>query len=748
MNNDPVIELDHPLNDSSTLAWHVIADCLGVGTQTSMDLGSTLRLHDVSYRPIRLPSQWWSRDCGSLLGIFTDSAALRTVDSTSRLGDSPACEVPEPGLGPKPRTSITQDSATLVALRSDWRGQMQWFDVGRRRWRKVTQRQAVRIGHHAIELRPVLFSSTNRIRDWVAFAVKGFRLRVIATIVFVMIAAILGSVFPIVSKTLLDRVMTSGESSVLWQFVLLLGVLSFGQLVFSLAGRISTVTLLTRASTRLQAGVWNRLFTAPAKFFRRFAPGDIMHRGLSVTGLLMSVYSALLRAGMSGVTMLMSLAVLIWIDATLAFFVVILTGIRAGIATAFFVRTGRYWRESEKHRTKAIGFVVEMLQGVSKLQLAGATERAKERWEKRFQSQTAGVYYGDRLGDLQAVIDQLIEQGTMVLALLFIMSSVDHVGSSTGAPGHSVAWSMGRLLAFFTVYSTFASASTGLAKLAEEFALISAKKSLLTPLMEASEQAVREGTFSATCVPVRRHRLAEIQTGISLQGLCFRYEETNSDILHDINLTIPVGKLVAIVGPSGSGKSTLAKLLLGLESPTRGTIRVDDYFFDELDVHHFRQRTGAVLQDSCLFSGSLLENISAGRHATQDEILAAAEIAGMSPWLRKLPMGIYTLASDEAGNFSGGQRQQILLARALLRRPELLLLDEATSALDHWTQTNVMNTILNQGMTRVVIAHRLTTIRDADEIYVLDRGRIVQQGTFTRLRQQSGLFNQLIRSQS
>jgi ABC-type bacteriocin/lantibiotic exporter with double-glycine peptidase domain len=205
-------------------------------------------------------------------------------------------------------------------------------------------------------------------------------------------------------------------------------------------------------------------------------------------------------------------------------------------------------------------------------------------------------------------------------------------------------------------------------------------------------------------------------------------------------LSIAKGEYVAIVGPSGGGKSTLFRLLLGFEKPEAGAIFVDGRSIETIDIASFRRLVGTVLQNSRLASGSIFENIRGASRLSMEQVWEAARLAGLDRDIEAMPMGLHTWISEGVSNLSGGQRQRLLIARALAHRPRILLLDEATSALDNRTQAIVSEAISRLNVTRVVIAHRLSTVQSADRIVVVDGGRIVQVGNYAELMRQKGLF--------
>jgi ATP-binding cassette subfamily C protein len=214
-----------------------------------------------------------------------------------------------------------------------------------------------------------------------------------------------------------------------------------------------------------------------------------------------------------------------------------------------------------------------------------------------------------------------------------------------------------------------------------------------------------------------------------------------------VSISASKGEFIALVGSSGSGKSTILRLLLGFETPQAGSIYYDGQDLSGLDVNAVRRQLGVVLQNGQLGSASIFENIAGGAQLTLDEAWEAARMSGLADDITAMPMQMHTVVSEGGGNLSGGQRQRLLIARALAFKPRILLFDEATSALDNRTQAIVSESLDKLEVTRIVIAHRLSTIRNAHRIYVLQAGRVIQQGTFEQLTVQGGLFAQLIARQ-
>lgn len=232
-----------------------------------------------------------------------------------------------------------------------------------------------------------------------------------------------------------------------------------------------------------------------------------------------------------------------------------------------------------------------------------------------------------------------------------------------------------------------------------------------------------------------------------MRHLSFAYSEDGPDVLKDINLSISPGESIAIVGRSGCGKSTLIRLLLGFEKPKRGAVYYDGIDLEELSVTSVRSQMGVVMQNGQLMAGDIFTNIVGTNPLTMEDAWKAARRVGLDKDIKAMPMQMYTAISEGSGNISGGQRQRIILARSIVNNPHILLLDEATSALDNTTQAIVTKSLEEMACTRIIVAHRLSTIKNVDRIIVMDEGVIAEEGTYDELMEKNGIFTQLARRQ-
>jgi ATP-binding cassette subfamily C protein len=240
----------------------------------------------------------------------------------------------------------------------------------------------------------------------------------------------------------------------------------------------------------------------------------------------------------------------------------------------------------------------------------------------------------------------------------------------------------------------------------------------------------------------------QLSGAIDIKNLSFSYEPNSIKVLENISCCIPANSFVGIVGPSGSGKSTLLRLLLRFEQPNLGKIYFDHQDLDELDIELVRNQIGAVLPNDRLLHGNIFSNITAYSPVlTIDDAWAAAHIVGLAEDIAAMSMGMFTFIGENGAGLAGGQRQRLLIARAIVRQPRIILFDEATSALDNISQNLVIQSIKQLNTTRVVVAHRLSTVRDADQIIVLNAGKIVETGTYQQLISSGGLFAKMAERQ-
>ncbi len=463
----------------------------------------------------------------------------------------------------------------------------------------------------------------------------------------------------------------------------------------------------------------------PRSFHAGYATGDLTSRAYGVNSINAILSNATVSAVLSTMFGGFSLALLFVYSPLLALFAVGGLAAVGALLGWLSVRQVRHQRTMFLEKGHIFGVLFGLLEGIDKIRIAGREIPAFARWAERFHRQQDANY---RSQLVYCALATTIAGTPLVLSMI-LFAVVAGLMNADIATGTFVAFAAA--LAQFTVAATQLS-----------FALVASITVIplyerLRPLLEA--------------VPERNEPDGDpgLLTGrIRLENVHFRYGPEAEPTLRGVTLTIEPGQNVALVGPSGAGKSTVMRMLLGFETPDRGSVVYDERSLASLNMRMVRRQVGVVLQDSKPMPGTLESNIIGNSALTEDDAWWAAEQAGLADDIHRMPMGMHTLVGENGVTFSGGQVQRLMIARAIAHRPRILFLDEATSALDNETQEDVMGAIDGLDATRIVIAHRLSTIRRADYLYVIDDGRIVQEGTYEALAGEPGLFDDLVRRQT
>ena len=544
-----------------------------------------------------------------------------------------------------------------------------------------------------------------------------------------LLGAMLGLSIPIASGILVDQVLPEADLPRLAVMCGFLGVLTISAAVFQAIQGLLVIRIEGRVSATLIPAIWERLLRLPSRFFAGYSSGDLSLRAMGLNEVFQRASGAVVTSIVTGLFSLFNLGLLYCYSWKLALCTSLLVAVL--LLVTGLLLAGRLRHEVSIRRIDGIlsGLLLEFFGGIITLRSAGAEGRALARWARR---------YGERL--TQAIhsrrFSNAIRQWLAVYPIL--TSLVVYTGAVHIDPDLMKA---GSFLAFNIAFANLVAAV--LAGCYTAIGLLD-----LLPMCTRIKPILEESTeFPAAVIePVR------LAGSLALNRVSFRYpgQDQGTKVLDEVSLQVRSGEFVAIVGPSGSGKSTLMRLLLGFETPDSGTVTFDGRELATLDLREVRRQIGVVLQHAQLMPSDIYSNIVGFAPILGlDDAWRAARLAGLEDDIRAMPMGMHTLVGEGGGNLSSGQRQRLLIARAIVRRPKVLLLDEATSALDNVTQAIISDSLTSQlqGITRVVIAHRLDAIVKADRIYVLKDGRIVQSGRYDQLLAEPGPFRDLARRQ-
>ena len=478
----------------------------------------------------------------------------------------------------------------------------------------------------------------------------------------------------------------------------------------------------TKTSQAVQASVMMRILSLPVSFFRRYSSGELSSRAGSVNSLCSMMLNSILSIGLSSLLSLLYVAQIFSFAPALVWpsLLIILATVVISLAVSL-VQIG-ISRKRMKLSAEEQGMSYAVMNGIQKIRLSGSEKRVFARWGRLYAKGAQLEYNPPLFLKINTVITTAISLiGTIVLYYLAIQTNVG----------------VSQYYAFTAAYGRVMGAFSALAGIAVSVASIRPVLEMAEPILKA------EPEVAADKQPVDR-----VTGHIEMSHVSFRYEENTPYVLNDLSLDIKAGEYVAIVGRTGCGKSTLVRLLLGFEKPEKGGVFYDRHDLNSIDPRSLRKHIGVVIQNGQLFQGDIFSNITiSAPDLTLDEAWEAAEMAGIAQDIRDMPMGMQTLISEGQGGISGGQKQRLMIARAVAPKPSILIFDEATSALDNKTQKQVSGALDKLNCTRIVIAHRLSTIRNCDRILVMDKGTIIEEGTYDDLIAQNGHFAELVARQ-
>ncbi len=544
----------------------------------------------------------------------------------------------------------------------------------------------------------------------------------ISTSAIAFLASFVGLMSPRIIKIMSGMVVQTGKTSFLAGTALfLLAVTIVSHLLSSVQTLVSN-RIETKTSISVEAAMMMRILSLPAPFFRQFSSGELADRLGSVNDLCSLLLGTLLTLGVTAITSLLYLAQISSMVPALtapALLIIVASLILSIVSSLVQIKISR---SSMKEHATLSGMNYAAVSGIQKIKLAGAEKRVFARWASSYAREAALNYSPPFFLKINGALNLLITTGGTVL--IYYLAVKNNVSASSY---FAFSFSFGAISAAF---SSLASAALSLAE--------------IKPILEMAEPILKAEP------EIQEHKeiLTHLSGNVELSNISFRYQDDSPNIVDDLSLKIRSGEYIAIVGKTGCGKSTLIRLMLGFEKPNRGAVYYDGKDLNKIDLQSLRRRIGVVTQDGSLFQGDIFSNISVSApQMSMEDAWAAAEIAGIADDIRAMPMGMFTIISEGQGGISGGQKQRLMIARAIAHKPKILILDEATSALDNRTQKMVSDALERMGCTRIVIAHRLSTIRHCDRILVLDHGKIIEEGTYEELIARGGFFSDLVSRQ-
>ena len=534
--------------------------------------------------------------------------------------------------------------------------------------------------------------------------------------------SLVGMLFPKLNNLLFRYVADSGDLQLLLGITVFMISVTISSMMLQMVRSMLTERINTKLDLSVQAAAMMRILSLPADFFKQYSAGDLSSRAQYIQSLCGMLVSSVLNTG------LMSLFSLIYVSQIFTYapmlvtpaLVIILVTLLFSVCTTFYQM--RISKKQMELASQESGMSYALITGVQKIKLSGAEKRAFARWSNLYARQLEITYNPPMFLRANAVFSSLISlSGVIVMYYCAVKSGV----------------SVADYYAFHTAYGMVSGAFLALSGVATTIAQFKPVLEMAKPILEAVPE-ISEGKLV----------IDRLSGSIEMNNVSFRYHNNMPMVLDNLSLKIRPGQYVAIVGETGCGKSTLMRILLGFEKPQKGAVYYDGKDLNTIDLKSLRRKIGVVMQDGKLFQGDIFSNITISAPLlTMEQAWDAAEMAGIAEDIRRMPMGMHTIISEGSGGVSGGQRQRLMIARAIAPKPRILMFDEATSALDNLTQKIVSDSLEKLKCTRIVIAHRLSTIRQCDRIIYLEKGKIVEDGTYDALIAKGGKFAELVERQ-
>jgi NHLM bacteriocin system ABC transporter ATP-binding protein len=644
-----------------------------------------LRPAGIMRRRIELTGEWWKDTAGAILG-------------STRTG-------------------------SVVAILPDFPSGYSFFDAETGKRVRVNRKTSILLNTDAFCFYRALPAKKLQLGDLGRFILRSVTT---ADIAFVLAASLLVSLLglftPFINKQIFDSVIPSGAKSDVFPVAALLTGAALGSSLFGITRSLVLMRLRDKINISVQTAAMARIFSLPAEFFKEYPAGELSTRAMSINQISSMLSDTVLTTGLAAIFSFVYLFQMAgFAPALVTPGVAVLLGM-----LVFTVLTGLLQQKFSKRQlelsAKMSGLVFGIFNGIQKIKLAGAEKRAFAKWAEKYKEIGRLTYSPPALLRLNPAISGAFALGGTLL--LYYFAGANNISQSD-------------YIAFSTAYGAVSGAVISLAGVIMTFAGIKPLLDMVKPIFDAVPE-----------IGGGKKTVASLSGSIEISNVTFRYTQDDPNILDNFSLSVRPGEYVAIVGRSGCGKSTLMRLLLGLEKPQAGAVYYDGCDTETLDLPSVRRCIGVALQNGKLFSGDIFSNIIINSPwSTLEEAWKAARMAGLEDEIKAMPMGMNTLISEGSGGISGGQRQRLLIARALAVKPQILLFDEATSALDNLTQKHVADSLAELGCTRVVIAHRLSTVRNCDRILVLEAGKIAEEGSFEELMEKKGRFYEFAQRQ-
>ncbi len=557
--------------------------------------------------------------------------------------------------------------------------------------------------------------------DLVKFGLKAVKSYDIFNIfIFALLGTVIGVIMPTFNERIFDDFIPIGSQEAIVQLGFLMLSLAAGNLAFTIVKNLAIFRSSNRVGIAIQGAVFDRLYNMPVSTYSRYESADLAERAFAMENISKLLSEVAVSSTLSAVFSLFYAYRMHNYSSELFGAGIVLVLINMAVVVTLGLIQIKQEKSAVKHKAEGVSILYQLISAISKIRIAGVENRSLLQYLTPYLKYKKSTASSERITNFALNINIFL--GTAFSCVFYYMMVNEDLGLS-----------IGKFMGFTSAFGSFSAAMVGLVaaflQMNNVVPIYERAKAILNTEQEHPPDAVA---------------LPQLEGRIEVNNLSFRYSPESELVLKDVSFNIKPGEYVGVVGSSGCGKSTLLKLLLGFEESTLGKIYYDDKDIDSLDKRELRKKMGVVLQDGQLITGSIYENITiTANKPTNKQVSEVIASVGMKKDINEMPMGVHTVVSEGGGTLSGGQRQRLLIARAIINKPGIIFFDEATSALDNVNQALVCESIEKLGATRVVIAHRLSTVINCDRIIVLNDGVLEEQGSYDELMEKKGVFYQL-----
>lgn len=652
------------------------------------NLKELCKIGHLHYRKIELPPNWWEKDHGPLLGYYQDQPVALLLE-----GDEYILVFPKE----EKKISVTESISSEIQPEAYMLYPPLPEEVG-------TFRALFRAFFH------------RKMRDYLSLFGAG------------ILAAVVALFVPISNKILFDQAIPHFNYSLLGQVLLGLVVAAVSSSIFLLARSFVGLRLNAKISHFFQMSLWDRILKLPVRFFRSMARGDLIQRTMIFSVIRRLLSQNTIIAFFDSLFASLYFFIMLYYNWKLALLSIVLLLFVSFFSVLLALSKIKWDKALLESNADINAFLISMVKGMEKLRIAASETFFFSSWAKKYaENQTLSLK-----GRFISAIVETLNKTASIFFVLVIYGVV--IFDRLSDP---VAMTLGDYLAFIAAFAPLVQASLGFLNIGVSLITLFPYWKRVQPLLTSELETKKE-----------QQSPGAIHGKIILKNVQFRYQPNAPPVLKDFNLEIQPGEFLAIVGPTGCGKSTLCRLLVGFEIAQGGTIQYDDRDLDTLILPELREQVSFIMQQKTIFSGTIYENIVCGNPYSLEEVKEAMAFSTIDRDMHRFPSGLNTLLPSGGGVLSAGERQKLIIARAIIRKPKILIFDEGLNSLASSVQQEIFNNLKSLPITRILATHQLSLVRQIDRICCMQQGNILMDGSFDELLEKDVCFREVIEKQS